>query len=375
MGLVLTKTGNKEEAIREFKQAIALEERLIRTVPADAPADENLLAGLATSYSRLSSVLSTTDADAAVEVFSKLITIQRELVEADPINRLYQADLARSYTNLGFVLCGRKDWKNAELCYGDAILIQENLLSASPFAAAYRRDLAISYNNLGMLQSRSGNLQQAVSSFRAAEQLQGRLLADAPSDVQLLSNQGSVLNNLGLALDRMGDAAAAESEFRDAIQYQKQALEATSDDAPLRVLLSRHYFNYGRSLRKQEKFDEAVTAAIERSALWPGDSERLISVADELATNYSAMLNVPSASQASKDRCVRAAVSVLRKALVAGLSAERLQTPDLARLASHESYRALLNELELGGPSPPSTHHAQVPNRDKATKSLSESSK
>ena len=359
LGLVLTKTGAKKQAVRELKEAIALQERLRRT----SPDDESLLRGLMTSYSRLSSILASSDSDAAVGIYSKLITIQLRFVKSDPTNRLYQGDLARTYTNLGFVLCSRQEWKNAEVCYSDAILIQENLMSASPYAAAYRRDLAISYNNLGMLQSRSGQVQQAASSFRKAEQLQQRLLVDEATDTQLLSNQGSVLNNLGLALDRMGHAAAAESAFREAVRFQKRALEESPNDAQLRTLLSRHYFNYARSLRSQKKFDEAVAVAIERGDLWQGQPEGLLSVAKELAEVCHQMSGVPSATMAAKDECVLAAVNVLREALIAGLPADRLRHSALAPLASHAAYRALLIEINPAGPSPQSTHHAQTPTR------------
>jgi tetratricopeptide (TPR) repeat protein len=252
------------------------------------------------------------------------------------------------------------------------ILIQENLVSSSPLAAAYRRDLAISYNNLGMLQSRSGQLQRAISSFRRAEQLQRQLLADQATDVQLLSNQGSVLNNLGMALDRTGDAAAAESSLREAARFQKRALEESPNDAQVRTLLSRHYFNFARNLRRQEKFDEAVAAAIERGVLWQGQAEGLLSVAKELAQARRQMSEAPSATTATKDRCVRAAVDVLRQALAAGAPAERLHHSALASLASHEAYRALLNEFNHAGPSPPSTHQAQTPSRGESTKPLGE---
>jgi tetratricopeptide (TPR) repeat protein len=259
LGLVLIKTGDKDQAGKEFKEAIALEERQMRS----SPANEQVLRGLSTSYSGLGSLSSLSDPQAAAEIYRKLIGIQQQLAKSDPANRLYQGDLARTYTNLGFVLCGLKDWRNAEACYANAVLIQENLVRASPFATAYRRDLAISYNNLGMLQSRNGQLRQAELSFRTAEQLQQRLLNDRPDDMQLLSNQGSLLSNLGLVLDRLGKADDAKAAFRDAIEFQRRALDVTSDDAPLRALLNRHYVNYAHSHRNQKKLDEAVTAAIE----------------------------------------------------------------------------------------------------------------
>jgi serine/threonine protein kinase/Flp pilus assembly protein TadD len=254
LGQMLSRTGDTESAVQEFKDAIAVLERQART----SPENQRVLQGLSTSYDRLGAVLSASDPGAAAEAYRKSIPIQQKLVTADPINRLYQGNLARTYTDLGFVLCGREDWRHAEICYTNAAGIQENMVSASPFATAYRCDLAISYNNLGMAQSRDGRLRQAEASFRKAEQLQRRLLADQPTDPQLLSNQGSVLNNLGQLLDRLGQAADAESAYREAIELQKRACDAAPDNALLQDLLSRHRLNLTHNLQRQRKLKESM---------------------------------------------------------------------------------------------------------------------
>jgi hypothetical protein len=114
-------------------------------------------------------------------------------------------------------------------------------------------------------------------------------------------------------------------------------------------LLSRHYFNYARNLRSQKKFDEAVTASMERGALWPNQTERLQSVARELAVTYRHMTESHAADARSKDRCARAIVDILREALAAGLPAERLQRSEFDVLADHAAFRALLMEMDRSG--------------------------
>ena len=51
----------------------------------------------------------------AGEAYRDAIEIEQKLVKADPINRIYQVDLARTYSNLGFLSARIKDWKKADI--------------------------------------------------------------------------------------------------------------------------------------------------------------------------------------------------------------------------------------------------------------------
>lgn len=342
-GLVLKQSGKSHDAAQRFREAIALQEQLLVTVPTD----EAALRTLAASYNNLASLQQSADGDGGAAEFEKAIAIQRKLVETQPINRNYQSDLARTYNNLGYLSSRRKHWQRAEACYGNAIRIQEHLAQASPLAAIYRRDLAVSYNNLGMVLSQRQRLPEAKAAFQKALDLQQALLAVHPHDVQLLSDQGGVLNNLGKLLEQQGLEGEAEQAFRQAILFQTKAIDAAPKTLAFRALLSKHYFNCAGNLRRQGKFTEAAQITLQRKKLWPDDPQRLFAVAQELA---AAARQVPAGTAGdvnSKDQCADSAVATLREAIAAGLPKESLRDGALSPLYGTAAYQQLLAETTV----------------------------
>lgn len=355
LGLVLSQAGAKADALKDLTSAINNQEQ----VASSSDASEAALRSVAAIYNNFASLQDDTHADRAAEAYQKAIAIQLKLVRADPINRVHQVDLARTYNNLGFLLSRTKDWKKAELCYSDAIQIQEELVKMSPLAGAYRRDLAISYNNLGMAQSRIGQLVGAESSLQKSAQLQDTLLVAQPNDAETRSNQGSVWNNLGMLFDQQRRYADAEKAYQQAIANQRRALDRAPTNDHYRALLSGHYLNFARNLGKQAKFEAAVQAAVERKQLWPGNADRLYSIAGQLATTYGQMrvANAPLQSQAA---CLRSAVATLREAVAAGMSKERLNDRSLANLVGTEDFRKLLEDSAVSATSPGATHQSAL---------------
>jgi len=270
LGLVLRETGERDEAIAAFRAAI--DEQQAAT--AQATTDEAALRVLAASLNNLGSLLDGNHADEAARRYQQAISMQRQLVETNPINRLYQGDLARTYNNLGFVLARRQDWQNAELCYLDAIKLQQHLVEQAPLAGSYTRDLAISYNNLGMVQSRDARYAAAEESFQQSIKLQGRLISAMSSDARTLSNVGGVYNNLGLLYDAQRRYADAESAYQAAIDMQKKALDAAPASGRYRELLSNHYANYAKCLQNQKKQPAADRIIAERTSLLAGQTAR-----------------------------------------------------------------------------------------------------
>lgn len=271
LGLVLRELGQRQAAIDAFTAAID-EQHSIAT---RSTKDEAALRVLAASHNNLGSLVDGSHAEEAAKHYHQAIAIQRQLVEANPINRLYQGDLARTYNNLGFVLARRRDWQNAELCYLDAIKLQQHLVEQAPLAGSYTRDLAISFNNLGMVQSRDARFAAAEESFEHSIKLQRRLLAAMPSDARTLSNLGGAYNNLGLLFDAQRRSADAEAAYESAIDFQKQALAAAPENGRYRELLSNHYANFAKCLTQQKKQEAAERIVAERTSLLAGWTGRV----------------------------------------------------------------------------------------------------
>jgi len=255
--------GQMEAAIDQFHAAIALGEALT----AGSKENERALRGLAASYNNLGSILAETNYDRASAAFRRAVEIQRRLVETQPINRLYQGELARTYCNLGAMFADVKNWKSAEAVYINAVRLQENLVASSPLAMSYRRDLAISFNNLGMAQSQQQQRTKAESALKSALKLQQMIVAELPTDGKALSHCGGVWNNLGLLYQQQQNFAEAESAFSEAIRFQQQAFDAAPLSRERREFLSNHYANYASCLRKQEKTAAAEHVERKRSTV------------------------------------------------------------------------------------------------------------
>ena len=48
------------------------------------------------------------------------------------------------------------------------------------------------------------------------------------------------------------------------------------------LFLNKHYFNLGRVYRRLGRAKDAIEIALQRRELWPRDTEKLVSVAEEL---------------------------------------------------------------------------------------------
>ncbi len=341
-----------KDAAAEFQQAIDL----VTPLAQGATPNETALRTLAACYNNLGSLSRGSDgahdSSAAVNAYGQAIAIQQRLVALNPINRLYQGDLGRTYNNLGYPYGQQQDWASAEKCFGDAIKLQSQLVQASPLAAAYRRDLAVSYNNRGMMQSRSGLSADAEASFRRALEQLGVLLAAQPGDGQSLSNRGSVFNNLGMLLDGRRQPAEAEKAYRQAIADQLRAYHESANSTSARDLLSRHYANLVKNLREQGRSAEAIDNSVERAQLWSGQPEQLFEVAQDLAAIHGAIRG--DAEAAEKARCEASAIATLRSALTAGLSPDRLNDAAFDDIRDGNGFRTLLTGGHRG-PAPPAT--------------------
>jgi tetratricopeptide (TPR) repeat protein len=278
------------------------------------------------------------------------LTIQQQLVEEYPDVGEYHSDLALTYSNLGSLQSRRQRLSEAAHCYGQAIFLQRQLVDAAPERKDYRRDLAVSCNNLGLVQSKLGLLAEAEQSFDESLGLQELLVRQHPRDVELVSSLGGIYNNLGIVRENMQRPSDAADAYAKAVKYQRAAHMAAPKIDRFRTFLSKHYYNYGRVLRQLNRPDDAVQMALARRALWPGDAEKLLTVAEEIA--LACRLSRPRDSLREGDwevwqQHAGQCVTVLKEAVDAGLPIPHaLRGNDaFASLRDHPEYRALIEKM------------------------------
>lgn len=310
LGLLSAQTGDRPQAAAHYREAIRIQESLVRRDPAN-DAHRRPLAASCNNISELCLPSRPAEAERWVR---RALALQFDLARANPGQRRYQSDLALTYSNLGAIFSRQKKWGDAEPCFRDAIAIQQRLVDVAPLVAAYRRDLAATYNNFGMAQTAASEATSAMASFRRALELQRELLERHPHDVAAQSGLAVIHNNLGMALRQQGESTLALAEFRQAIAAQRHAQERAPQADSFRESLSKHLYNYADTLRSMGRAAEAAAVALERRALWAGHAQRLLQVAEELAITCRA-IELPAA----RDPFVAEVAATLQQAQDAGL--------------------------------------------------------
>jgi len=314
LGLLQAQTGGSAAAERSFREAIRLHGSLATSQSQDATHHRSLAA----SCNNLAGLFVKQDVDRAVPLFHNAIHHLNQAVAARPADLTCRSELAVSYSNLASAQAQRGEYADAEATYQQAIDIQTQLVRSATERRSFRRDLSISLNNQGLLWSKLGQPDAAERVFHRALELQEALLVQDPDDIVLHSGIAGVYNNLGIAheeQDRVQDAAAA---FSQAVEHQRVAFERASTVERYRTFLSKHYFNYGRVLRKLGQAEQAIKAATARRELWPHDPTHLLAVAEEFAL-ASDLLSAESSTTVTKEQAVTLALDTLEQAIDQGL--------------------------------------------------------
>ncbi len=85
----------------------------------------------------------------ALKAYRDSLAIGERLAKADPGNAGWQRDLSVSYDKVGDVLVAQGNLPEALKAYRDSLAIRERLAKADPGNAGWQRDLSVSYNKVG----------------------------------------------------------------------------------------------------------------------------------------------------------------------------------------------------------------------------------
>ncbi len=309
LGLLLLRDGKDTSAAKKlFDDAMTIQRQLIDGDPNDA---ENL-ANLAATQNNLVAVYGGSDPSSALDACRRAVEFMSRARDARPRDVDYQSRLATMLSNLGALEANSSNFDAATAAYQRAIDLQRRLHDAAKENKTFRRDLAVSYNNLGLLQTRLRRPDEAERSFLEALDLYKPLTSLYPHDHSLASSVGGVYNNLGFLLAALGRDREAATEYELAIRHQRRAVEEAGQVVQYREFLSKHYYNYAQVLRKLNRPQDAMKAALDRRELWDDDAKRLISVAEELALVWKMLSARPDAAAA--EECAGHVLSTLKQA-------------------------------------------------------------
>ena len=250
-----------------------------------AKSAEGGLAGryLAATHANIAALQQARDPAAAQRSYARGLAILRSLAERFPDHPELSRDLALTGNNLGALQSHRGEHALAAESYREAVELLQHLVLSSPSSISYRRDLSLSLNNRGLALARDGRPAEAEHAFRQAVEIQQPLVTEHPESLSDVSSLGGIWNNLGMMLESQHQPARAIAAYEKALQIQQSTATAGELPPRSRDYLDRTLVNFSRVCCEQGQLDKALKLTLQRRDLWPGQPERLWSVAVELA--------------------------------------------------------------------------------------------
>jgi tetratricopeptide (TPR) repeat protein len=213
-----------EDAVKEYKEAIARFESLAK----DYPGNSDYLRAQGYAHNWLGETLRTwleesqgpvpySRVDAEME-YDQALGLQQRIHDKNPANSLYQQELARTLYNRGIIRYRSKNVTGAESDFRAAIALLERLIGKPTQAADVgstrdpSQDLARAYNNLATLLSHTTQVNEAEELYQRGIDLAEGLFRKEPDNreyklelAEYCNNQARVLvsaNKLELAKQR-----------------------------------------------------------------------------------------------------------------------------------------------------------------------------
>jgi tetratricopeptide (TPR) repeat protein len=257
IGDVLVDQGNLAEALQSFRDGLAIRERLAKADPNNASWQRDL----SVSNERVGDVyLAQGNLAAALEQYRASLDRMVPLRERDPSNADLQRFTTVTLNKVGDVLVDQGNLAEALRSFRDGLAIAERLVKADPNNSGWQRDLSISYNKIGGVLVAQGNLPEALQSFRDSLAIRERLAKADPDNAGWQRDLTVSYDRVGDVLVVQGNLAEALQSFRDGLTIAERLAKADPNNAGWQRDLSVSYNKIGDVLVAQSNLPEALTS-------------------------------------------------------------------------------------------------------------------
>jgi eukaryotic-like serine/threonine-protein kinase len=164
------------------------------------------------------------------ELLREMLPYYREFARESANEPALQADLAMTFSKVGYLSDQLGSLADAEQTYGDALAILEHLTDAKPAPPEHLRHLALCCNNLGQVLQKRGAMDAALEQLERARTIQQQLASSSPSSVQIRADLATTHSNLGLLFSQTGDERQAAECYRAAIRIQESVRDTVPQD-------------------------------------------------------------------------------------------------------------------------------------------------
>ncbi len=199
---VLEAQGNLPKALVETQAALAIRRALVDAEPGNL----TWKADLAASYRKLSDTLRAQGDSAGA------LAAARDALNAAASPR----DLAAAHKRIADVLKATGDSAGALAEYRAALAVREELARSAPENLIWQRDLAINHERVGVVLQEQGELPAALASYRAGLAIAERLPAREPANKDRWRDVAIFHTRIGDALLAQGTREPALAAYREA---------------------------------------------------------------------------------------------------------------------------------------------------------------
>jgi tetratricopeptide (TPR) repeat protein len=263
MARISDRLGAHDEAREAFRRSIALREGLVRNEPGVVQHRRDLAGSYTESGWSLCGAGRSTQ---GLEVFRKAIALWDHLArETSGTDAL--AGLARTLKLLGScqVQAGRVD--EALEVFQREVEIRERLARHHPEVPKNRAALADTLRLMGGCHSLSGRPAEALETFSKAQALLERQIEADPTDLDSLSSLAVVINNVGIVHAEAGRPDQALPLFQRNLAIHQELVKADPTNALYRQMLAYAHGNVGEAQYRSGRFDEALQSYRDALAL------------------------------------------------------------------------------------------------------------
>jgi tetratricopeptide (TPR) repeat protein len=216
---------------RQFARANEAQ-RLLAGLAAEKTDDLTYQRDLSVAYNKVGDVLvAQGNLPEALKFFRDGLAIREHLAKADPNNAGWQRGLAVSYVKIGDVLVAQFNLPEALKFFRDGLAIAERLAKADPNNSGWQRDLSVSYNKIGDVLVAQGKLPEALKSYRESLAIREHLTKAHPSNVQWRNVRQFTINRIGGLAYRL----VLAGDFSNALDAADQVVALAPDRLWLHV--------------------------------------------------------------------------------------------------------------------------------------------
>ena len=298
LGEILRILGRDDDALKSYRSAIEIAQRLRN----NAPTNPHFKRALAIGYDGLGQTIrQKQQLDESARVHETAMQFANELI-ADHPNDIEMQRLVTLRLNHALSL---RDTTKKEEKIRKAIASVEKRQERFKDEIEFDNCLAQARDHLGSLLSSTGRRQEAEENFRAALQIQQKLAASQSSIPGFRYQAARIQNHLAVMLSEQGRSRQAEETSLEAIR----TLGELTADYPRRVAyqieLARFQMDLGKIQYEFEHFDKAQRAhskAIGILETLAADEASACEIRRDLATNYNHLGRIAGTCSQPKPR-------------------------------------------------------------------------